>query len=96
MSSNSFDFITSSYEREMLQNAHNAVTFTEKWEFMKKEQINYQFSNLPEIQQILEKMVELGYDTHSGCSFGYVMSIMHYIAINGIEHYKIKYFLTNK
>jgi hypothetical protein len=96
-SSSSFDFITSSYERDMLENAYNAITFTEKWEFMRKApQPNYQFSNDPEILQISDKMVELGYNTHSGSSFGYVMQVMQYIAVNGIEHYKIKYKLANK
>jgi len=96
MSLNSFNFITSTFERIMIENAFEAITLTEHWDFMKKDQINYQFCVLPEIQEITEKMIELGYDGHSGASFEYVMSIMHYIANNGLEHYKIKYLLANK
>jgi hypothetical protein len=36
-------------------------------------------------------MVELGYDGHSGCSFGYTMRIMQYIAKYGEEKYKKDY-----
>jgi hypothetical protein len=33
-------------------------------------------------------MVELGYNGHSGSSFGYTMRAMQYIAQNGEEKYK--------
>ena len=89
-SNNLFAFIHSSYEQEMLQNAYDAITLSEKWEFMKQKQRSFQLCNAPEISEIQEKMIELGYDNHSGASFGYVMNIMHYIAVNGLEHYKIK------
>jgi len=47
----------------------------------------YNASN-KELQIINQKMEELGYDGHSGFSFGFTMRTMQYIANEGEERYK--------
>ena len=76
------------WEKEMLVNAWQAITLTENWSFMKQPIKSYSWSDDPRVAIISKKMVELGYDGHSGCSFGCTMRAMQYIAQNGEEKYK--------
>jgi hypothetical protein len=46
------------------------------------------FSDDQEIWRITAKMEELGYNGHSGCSFGWTMRQMQYIAKYGEEKYR--------
>ena len=78
-----FDYIKNNWEREMLVNAWQAITLTENWDFMKQEIYSYMLSSDPRINIISNKMCALGYDGHSGCSFGCTMRAMQYIARNG-------------
>jgi hypothetical protein len=78
-----FDYIKCKASREMIENAYMAVNQLELWAFMKKNCESYMLSNGPEIWRITDKMVELGYDGHSGFSFGWTMRQIQYIAKHG-------------
>jgi hypothetical protein len=80
--------VTDISEREMLINAWQAITMTENWNFVKQPIESFSWSNDPRINIISNKMVELGYNGHSGSSFGYTMRAMQYIAQNGEDKYK--------
>jgi hypothetical protein len=83
-----FDYITNSWEREMLVNAWQAITLTENWDFVKKPRESFMMDNDKRIWDITAKMEQLGYYGHSGCSFGLTMRAMQYIARNGEEKFK--------
>ena len=83
-----FEYIKDISTKEMLSNAWQAITMTENWNFVKKPIESFSWSNDPRINIISNKMVELGYNEHSGSSFGYTMRAMQYIAQNGEEKYK--------
>ena len=82
-----FLYIRDLNSREMLTNAWRSINQTELWNYMRKEQDSFMFSNDPEIHIIINKMSELGYDGHSGSSFGWTMRQMQYIAKNGEQQY---------
>ena len=83
-----FKYIKDKYERIMLSNAWQAITMTETWNFVKQPTESFMMSNDKRIWIITAKMEELGYNGHSGCSFGWTMRQMQYIARNGEENYK--------
>jgi|LauGreDrversion4_2_1035121.scaffolds.fasta_scaffold23192_2 hypothetical protein len=78
----------SNNEREMLENAFQAISLTETWDFVKEKIESFQWSSDSRIWIISNKMVELGYDGHSGFSFGWTMRQMQYLAQNGVEEHK--------
>jgi hypothetical protein len=80
-----FDKINSIHEREMIKNAYNAITMTEGgWDFMKNfNEESFMFSSNPMIRTISGNMEKLGYNGHSGASFGWTMRSMEYLAKNG-------------
>jgi len=83
-----FEYIKNSNHRDMLQNAYRAITITETWDFIKKDINSFSFSNSREIYSISDKMNELGYNGHSGSSFGWTMREMQFIAQHGENKYK--------
>ena len=85
-----FNYIAE-YDRAMFTNAWQAITLTETWEFIKNFQGSFMISRDPNINRISAKMSELGYDGHSGCSFGLTMQTMKYIAIHGEEKFREDY-----
>jgi hypothetical protein len=84
-----FDYIKpeSSNYKAMLVNAYQAITQTETWNFVKQDCESFMFSEDPRIWVISNKMAQLGYDGHSGCSFGCTMRDMQYIAKYGEEKF---------
>jgi hypothetical protein len=79
-----FNTITDENNRVMLKNAHQAITSTEYWDYMRTfNEQSFMFSNNPAISKIMTKMSELGYDGHSGCSFAWTMRQMEFLAKNG-------------
>jgi hypothetical protein len=82
-----FLYIKDLHTRKMLVNAWNSITQLELWEYMRQDRYSYMWSNDKEIDRITKKMEELGYNGHSGCSFGWTMRQMQYIAKNGEETY---------
>ena len=74
-------------ERSMFVNAWRAITLTETWDFIKNFQGSFMISGDPNINRISAKMFDLGYDGHSGCSFGFTMQTMKYLALHGEEKF---------
>ena len=91
-----FDFIDIS-DRIMFTTAHFAISLLELWDYMKKDpgDEGYMFSNDDEVARISDKILYLGYDGHSGASFGCVMRSMQFIAIHGYDSFREKYIETN-
>ena len=54
------------------------------------------FSSAPEVSRISERISQLGYDGHSGASFGFTMRAMEYIAKNGLDMYQEAYQIQNQ
>jgi len=90
-----FDYINNKSTREMLINAWNSITQLELWNYMKNDTDSYMFNNDKEVYLIGNKMIELGYNGHSGCSFGWTMRQMQYIAKNGERQYANEIILQN-
>jgi hypothetical protein len=80
-------------ERSMFVNAWQTITLTETWDFVKNFQGSFMISDDENINRISVKMTELGYDGHSGCSFGFTMQTMKYLAIHGEEKFREDYII---
>lgn len=79
-----FNTISDEHSRFMLKNAHQAITLTEHWDYMKTfSEQSFMFSSNPAVSTITKKMSELGYDGHTGGSFGWTMRQMEFLAKNG-------------
>jgi hypothetical protein len=82
-----FLYIKDVYSREMLQNGWKAIDKLELWGYMKKPTDSYAMSNDREINIITEMMSKLGYNGHSGFSFGWTMRQLQFIAQKGEQTY---------
>jgi hypothetical protein len=80
-------------ERTMFVNAWQAITLTETWDFIKNFQGSFMMSDDANINRISAKMWELGYDGHSGCSFGFTMQTMKYLSTQGEEKFREDYII---
>ena len=79
-----FNTILDEHSRFMLKNAHQAITLTEYWGYMKTfSDQSFMFSDSSVVSTIMGKMSQLGYDGHSGSSFGWTMRQMEFLAKNG-------------
>jgi hypothetical protein len=85
-----FDFIDSS-SRIMYTTAHYAISQLELWDYMKKDTESYMLSRDPEVYKIGDKISQLGYNGHSGASFGCTMRAMQFIAQNGYDKFREDY-----
>jgi hypothetical protein len=90
-----FEYVTDVATKMALANGHQAISATNSWEYMKlhvdpNNKFNFDFDN--KTMEIAQKMEELGYDGHSAASFGFVMSTLHFIAVNGEQAYIDKFF----
>ena len=90
-----FEYISDKYEKEMLVNAWQAITFTHNWDFVAQDISSFMWSKDPRINVIAMKMQELGYDGHSGSSFGCTMRNMQYLAKHGEEKFKQLFGVTD-
>lgn len=86
-----FHYISNDSTRLMCENAWQAISETNLWNFVAEDITSFMWSNDPRIDIIAEKMNELGYSGHSGCSFGYTMRNMQYLAQNGEQTFKEKF-----
>jgi hypothetical protein len=78
--------IYDSNNRIMLKNAYQAITMAEAWDWMKNfHGESFMFSKDAMIDKISKNMVALGYDGHSGGSYGWTMRCMEHLAKNGKE-----------
>lgn len=82
------EYIKNPTTRAMCTNAWKAITFSNNWDFVAQDIDSFMFSNDPRIDEITEKMIELGYDGHSGSSFGNTMRNMQYLVRNGEDEFK--------
>jgi hypothetical protein len=82
-----------SWEASLLQDAYDAITTTETWEYFRTfSEQSFMFSRSAELKKVQADMKTL--DTHSGSSYGFVMRTMESIAKNGWESWvaaRIKY-----
>ena len=85
--SNTFAYITNDYDRLMLETAYQSITSLELWDYMKKPNTAYMLSSDKELELIMNEIVRLGYDGHSGASFGCTMRRMQYIAQHGLSQF---------
>jgi hypothetical protein len=93
---NTFGFIPQE-QRTMYSTAFDAITQLELWPFMRNfQEGSFMFSSSPEVSRISERISQLGYGGHSGCSFGFTMRAMEYIAKNGINRYEEEYRQQNE
>jgi hypothetical protein len=83
-----FDYINNNIDREIITNAWQAITLTQTWSFIAEDIDSFMFSNEPRLNTIYKKMEELGYEGHSGSSFGITLRYMQYLAQNGEEGFK--------
>jgi hypothetical protein len=89
-----FLYVKDINSREMLQNGWNAVNQLELWSYMEKKIESYTYSRDKEVDKIGNKMIELGYDMHSGCSFGWTMRKIQFIAQNGEQKFMENWILS--
>jgi hypothetical protein len=82
-----FLYIKDLHSREMLQNGWKAIDQLELWSYMKKPTDSYTMSDDVEINIITKKMEKLGYNGHSGFSFGWTMRQLQCIAQKGEQQY---------
>lgn len=82
------EYIKNPNTREMCTNAWKAITFSNNWDFVAQDIESFMWSNDPRIDVITEKMEELGYNGHSGTSFGFTMRNMQYLVQNGEDKFK--------
>jgi len=82
------EYIEDKNEKLMATNAWYAITQTNTWDFVAQNIDSFMWSDDSRISEIVEKMAELGYDGHSGCSFGCTMRNMQYLAQKGEEEFK--------
>jgi hypothetical protein len=90
-----FEYVTSTYEREMLQNAYKAIQLSEGWDFVKSGPDGdgaFMFSTDPMNYKIMANMEKCKPSIgHSGASFGHVMRNMQYLATYGQKMHKESY-----
>jgi len=86
-----FEYIIEDSTRDMLVNAWQAITLTESLNFVSQHIDHFMTSNHPKIFIISNKMCELGYNGHSGASFGWTMRQMQFIAKYGEKSFKEMY-----
>lgn len=82
------DYIHDELSRKMLENAWQAINLTETWDFVAQPIESFMWSQNPKIDIISQKMSELGYNGHSGCSFGWTMRQMQFLAEKGENEFK--------
>lgn len=89
---NCFEFIHDENSRLMISTAIYAVTQLELWDFIREfNEESFMFSNHENVVKIYDKIEQLGYNGHSGCSFGVTMREIQYIAKNGLDEFKKKW-----
>ncbi len=86
--SGNFDYVSDIWDREIYENAWQAISLTNMWDFVKQDIDSFMFSLDPRLDFISEKMAEIGYNVHSSTSFGRVMRQMQFLAKFGEDKFK--------
>ena len=94
--SGNFYYVAKDSTRQMLSTAHHAITQLELWPYMKKDRDSYMMTRDKEVSRIYEKIQELGYYGHSGCSFGWTMRQMQNIAKYGEAQFEADWINNQK
>lgn len=81
------EYIKDDYTRYLYINAWNAITLSNNWEYVHDNNDNFMFSKNKKLNDILNKMEELGFKGHSGLSFGCVMKNMQFLVRNGENNF---------
>jgi hypothetical protein len=94
-----FDFIDCSFQRMCIKNGCWAMNESGHWEWLRNYTVDpskgFMFGVDPTIRIIAKIMDRIDSPFpigHSGASFAFTMRDLHYIARNGIEAYKRRYF----
>ena len=85
-----FLYIKDHPTREMIHNAWLAIQQTETADFVRQNIESFQLSDDPRIWIITKKMVELGYNGHTGFSFGWTMRQMQFLYKFGENEFRKK------
>jgi len=96
--SNMFSYVKNIIERQMLQNAFEAIDLCELWHFIKKDPGHNRFMGLvdPELDILTNKMSELKNSVdHSGFSMTWTLRAMQFLANYGEKQFKISYYEKN-
>jgi hypothetical protein len=93
-----FDYIKSNSEKRMLQTAYQAINILELWPYMKEDPgpNGFAFCGDDRVYKIYNKIEEIGYQGHSGSSFGCVLRDMQFIARSGEKEFRKTYLLGLK
>ena len=83
----SFKYIKQVSDQKMFSTAYKAITITETWDYIK----NMTDIFGPDSNRIYNKIEELGYQGHSGCSFMCTLREMQFIANHGEKKFKDRY-----
>lgn len=83
-----FEYISNYNDRVMFINAWQAITQTNLWDFVREPIDSFMWSDDQRLKVISKKMEELGYDGHSGISFGSTMRNMQQLAKHGENNFK--------
>ena len=86
--SNNFDFVSCDHKRKMLENAYNAITRAEAWDFFKNggDYYSYTDNRMRKVNKEMEK--EYVGQMHSGSTFAWTMRCMECIATLGFDEFK--------
>jgi hypothetical protein len=82
-----FKYLKSKSDQIMFSTAYKAITMTETWDYIK----NMETIFGPESNRIYNKIEELGYLGHSGCSFMCTLREKQLIARHGEKNFKDRY-----
>ncbi len=96
MEESDFQAIKDTHVRAMMENAYHAIAMAEGgWDYMKNfNEESFMFSSNPMVRTISANMETLGYNGHSGASFGWTMRTMEYLAKYGKEAFITKFSTT--
>ena len=90
------EYIQDKNDKLMMTNAWHAITLTNNWDFVSQEIETYMLSTDPRIFKIYEKMEELGYTEHSGCSFSFTMRNMQFLVRKGEKEFEKLFDIKNE
>ena len=93
-----FDFITNVQSKILLENVYDSIMKNNLWEWLYSYQSSSYvgscvFNNHPNFKIIENNIKDV--HTYTGCDWNWVMSIMEYIAVYGLESFK-KLYIKNK
>jgi len=90
-----FSFISSDHQRNMIENAYNAISIAEKWEFLKTFEPNpdegFMFTKNETANKLMNYIDTVYKEGHSGGSMAWTMRVMQIIAREGVEGLSVRW-----